>query len=154
MREKAHISVVLNINLLKIMNQVISPQTKYGDFVLTFSNLDAKNFQREYDKTKVKFSNGILITTKDQKKQTIRDWKWPEAKLIQSQFQMQVMEFMTGNHDHTKEPLVEVLGEILGKVDLSELQIQTIPEIQPILFISYKPSLIWSDQTKPVSIQF
>jgi hypothetical protein len=154
MREKNHISLVFQINLIKAMNQVIAPQTGNGDFVLGLSGADPKIFQKAYDKTKTKIFNGIQITTKDQSKLVVKDWKWPDAKTIQNQFQSQIMEIMTGTHDHTKEPLVEINAELVSKLDLSEIKIQVLPEIQPILFISYKPSLLWSNLSKPSEIQF
>ncbi len=154
MREKNHISLVFNINFIKVMNQVIAPQTGSGDFVLGLSGADPKIFQKAYDKTKTKVYNGIQITTKDQTKLIIKEWKWPDAKTIQNQFQTQIMEIMTGSHDHTKEPMIEINAELVSKLDMSEIKIQVIPEMQPILFISYKPSIIWSSISKPSDIQF
>lgn len=154
MREKNHISLIVNLNILKAMNQVIAPQTKYGDFILSFSNLDPKVFQREYDKTKAKIISGIVITARDQSKCSVKDWKWPESKTVQSQFQLYVMELITGNHDHSKDPIVEITGEIIDKTDKTKIQIQVIKEIQPILFISYKPNMVWSEESKSINIDF
>ena len=117
MREKSHISVVMNINLLKAMNHVVSPQVKYADFIMTFSNMEPKLFQREYEKTKTKIISGLIVFAKDQSKLSTRDWKWPTPNELQNQFQIYVMELMTGNHDHTKEPIYEITAEIIDKAD-------------------------------------
>ena len=154
MREKNHISMILNLNLLKAMNQVVSPQTKYGDFVLSFSNIDPKTFQREYEKTKYKIISGITIYSKDQTKLNIKEWKWPDPKVVQSQFQVYVMELVTGSHDHNKDPISEITAEIIEKKEQTNIQIQVLKEIQPVLFISYRPSTSWSIENKPTSIDF
>ena len=154
MREKSHVSLIMNINLLKAMNLILAPQTKYADFILTFSNMDPKLFQKEYEKTKIKISSGIILLSKDQSKLPTREWKWPLASVLQSQCQVFVMELMTGNHDHSKEPILEVSTEIIDKTDKSSIQIQVLKEIQPILLISYKPVTNWGSETRPVTIEF
>jgi hypothetical protein len=154
MREKSHISVVMNINLLKAMNHVVSPQVKYADFIMTFSNMEPKLFQREYEKTKIKIISGLIVFAKDQSKLSTRDWKWPMPRELQNQFQIYVMELMTGNHDHSKEPIYEITAEIIDKADKSSIQIQVLKEIQPILLISYKPTTNWGSENKATIINF
>ncbi len=154
MREKSHISVIISINLLKAMNQIVSPNMKYADFIITFSNMEPKLFQREYEKTKTKISSGLLVYAKDQSKLTTRDWKWPMPSELQNQFQIYVMELMTGNHDHSKEPVNEITAEIIDKTDKSSIQIQVLKEIQPILLISYKPTTNWGSENKATTINF
>ena len=154
MREKTHVSLIMSINLLKAMNLILAPQIKYADFILTFSNMDPKLFQKEYEKTKIKISSGIILLSKDQNKLPTREWKWPLASVLQSQCQVFVMELMTGNHDHSKEPILEVSTEIIDKTDKSSIQIQVLKEIQPVLLISYKPVTNWGSETRPTSIEF
>jgi hypothetical protein len=154
MREKTHISVILSINLIKAMNQTIAPETKYADFVLSLSNMDPKTFQKEYEKTKSKIASGIYITSKDQNRSFIRDWKWPSPIVLQNQFQVYVMELITGNHDHNKEPITEITGEFIDKTDKSKFQIQVSKEIQPVLLISYRPITNWSSENKAIAVEF
>lgn len=154
MREKNHVSLIMNLNLLKVMNQILSPQTKYGDFIITFSNMDSKNFHREYEKTKTKIISGIIITSREQGRLSFRDWKWPDLKVVQNQFQVYVMELVTGSHDHNKEPIVEITAEIIDKSDKTKIQIQVLKEIHPILLISYKPTTIWIEESKNIDINF
>lgn len=154
MREKSHVSLIMSVNILKAMNQFLAPHTKYSDFVLAYSNMDTRQFQKEYEKTKDKITFGILVSSSEQSKLTIRDWRWPQSSAVQKQFQDYVMELMTGNHDHTKEPLLEVFAEIIDKVDKTKIQVQVPKEIQPILFISYKPTTIWSRENKVTNIDF
>lgn len=154
MREKSHVSLIMSVNILKAMNQFLAPQTKYADFVLAFSNMDSKLFQKEYEKTKSKLTSGIQVSSSDQGKLIIRDWKWPQASVVQKQFQEYVMELVTGSHDHTKEPLLEVFAEIIDKADKTKIQVQIPKEIQPILFISYKPTTIWSRENKTTHVEF
>ena len=154
MREKTHISVIMSINLIKAMNQAIAPETKYADFVLSLSNMEPKIFQKEYEKTKAKIASGLYIISKDQNRSFIRDWKWPSPIVLQNQFQVYVMELVTGTHDHNKEPIMEITGEIIDKNDKSKIQIQVSKEIQPILLVSYKPSTTWSNENIPIPVEF
>lgn len=154
MREKTHISVVMSINLLKAMNQAIAPETKYADFVLSLSNMDPKTFQKEYERTKAKIASGLYITSKDQNRSFIRDWKWPSPIVLQNQFQVYVMELVTGTHDHNKEPIVEITGEFIDKTDKSKFLIQVSKEIQPALLISYRPLTNWSSENKAIVIEY
>ena len=64
------------------------------------------------------------------------------------------MELMTGNHDHSKETILEISTEIIDKTDKSSIQIQVLKEIQPVLLISYKPVTNWGSETRPVTIEF
>jgi hypothetical protein len=64
------------------------------------------------------------------------------------------MELVTGNHDHNKEPITEITGEFIDKIDKSKFQIQVSKEIQPVLLISYRPITNWSSENKTIAVEF
>lgn len=155
LRDRTHISLTLFISLDEALHQALAPRHSFEEFLLAYSAMNPADFQRALLRAQEKFEASTRLYLAPGEELPLKNWVWPEARLVQAGLQKRTMQAIAGSGGHSHSEPVEIRADATHGSEIASVQVRFPREFQKLLVVAFRPTQLWVESSAlSPSIQF
>ena len=120
------------------LHRMLSPQEPYAEFLTRLAASLPPEVDRLLDQARQRWAREWVLTPEPSGKGQWQRWEWPRASQLQAAAQAQLMQRVTGAHEHP-QPQSVTAQWLAATGPVQSLKVSVPPALRPLTVVSYRP---------------
>lgn len=125
-------------DLLAALHRMMSPEEPYAEYLTRLAASSPLEVDRLLEQALQRWAREWVLTLEPSGKGQWQRWNWPRAKQVQAAAQSQLMQRVTGAHEHP-QPQSVTAQWLAATGPVQSLKVSVPPALRPLTVVSYRP---------------
>lgn len=138
-RNDRQVNVTFYLNISEVLQKTLMPRQDRFEHTAKLSAMNESDFLKQYVITKSLIESSVLFKSASGEKMRVKDWQWPDPKVIQKNLRELTMQSVTGSGQHVHENPVEIRLQIQSAESLESLTLELPVTLKPMTLVASRP---------------